>query len=200
MYEFQEYPTESVLNLTGFGHALQQWCRREDMHEVLGGYGFMDGGCLQLALAIQSLLGPDQCQVRFICTGKVPQHAVAYLPAHVLGVAICLDADGLANEDELEHKMLKIERLNGPLDLRDVSLVTAARYGITNHDETGDTVRRHISQLLAPVLAPLLAEWPLGAGWLSPRSPYEVDRHRELLLDDDARELDPEAFDALLVA
>lgn len=200
MYEFQECHQASVLNLTSFGHALQQWCRREDMHEVLGDYGFMDGGCLQLALAIQSVLGADQCEVRFICQGKTPQHAVAYLPAHVLGVAICLDADGLATVEELEHKMQKIERVAGPLDLRVVSLATASRYGITNDDETGETVRHRISDLLAPLLTPLLSAYPLGRAWLSRRPEQELDRHRELLRTGEAGELEPEELAVALAA
>ena len=178
MYQYQELLDYEVLNHTRLGRDFQQLCRQDNMLAQLEEVGFMDGGCLSLALAVQAELGEQSCQIRFCCTPATAHHAVAYIAPQALGrkagPGFCLDADGLATPAEMLLKMQQVESVPACTLLRELTLAQAREHGIV--DLNGS------SQRLRPLLrAFFLDNPPLGRHWLTALPPAEILRQRALV-------------------
>ena len=163
---FQRIVEGDVLNLTRLGRRFQQMCRQQELTGELSDYGFMDGGCLSLALAVQAALGEHICQIRYCCTKTQAQHAVAYFAPDVFGPdytgpAMCLDSDGLASVAEVGLKMRLCELTVGCHYFRELTLAQAEAQGIVDIDTC--------SRRLAPWLRGFFLDFPFSASWLSER-------------------------------
>jgi hypothetical protein len=150
-------PERGIVNHTRFGGQLQAYCQLDKMVEVLPEYGFMDGGCLSLALALQALIPGSQ--ICFVCTLAMPQHAVLRLPAPLHREALYLDADGLANGPELCEKMRTVENLRGRVFVAELDWREVIPSGICDGDNASVKLRE--------VLRPLLTRNPCSPAWLA---------------------------------
>lgn len=104
-----------VINYTKAGKLLRDFCRENASFMIENiEAGFMDGGCLPLALALKAYLAtalPGQ-SARIISVGRCRhEHAVVELQNTPFGV-VFLDGDGLGSAAELRRKMLKVESLS----------------------------------------------------------------------------------------
>lgn len=77
MHRLQRIGRGRVSNGSGFGRASAGICRSDAMLGAMPDFGFMDGGCLSLALAVREWLGPDVARIRFAGRPGRLDHAVA---------------------------------------------------------------------------------------------------------------------------
>jgi hypothetical protein len=159
MQRLQRIRTGRVSNASGFGRALARLCRSDAMLEPMPDHGFMDGGCLSLALAIRMWLGEDVVGIRFAGRPGRLDHAVAEIA--IGGRAYILDADGLGTWDDVREKLRILESCPDALPV-DADLATAAEYGITDdgrHHALAAVLSAHFGRL-APCPTWLEAEEP----------------------------------------
>lgn len=143
--DHQNFHQGTVQNRHPLGRAFR---RTRRLQAVLPDYGFLDGGCLSLALAVQRVLG-EAAEVVFVLAGAFPQHAVVRLVLD--DEVLYLDADGLGSADDLLAKMRLVERVRGNLHLAPVPLAEATHHGITDGAD--------YSLVLAPLLETFLVKF-----------------------------------------
>lgn len=166
MQRLQRIRSGRVANASGFGRVLARLCRSDAMLEPMPDHGFMDGGCLSLALAIRAWLGEDVVRIRFAGRPGRLDHAVAEIA--IGDRAYLLDADGLGTWDDVREKLRSLESCPGA-SLVDADLATAAEYGIT------DDGRHHA---LAAILSAHLGAVVPCPTWLEAEEPgIEAARH-----------------------
>lgn len=129
MTRLQRIRDGRVVNSTGFGKAFARLCGSDDMLAFMPDFGFCDGGCLSLALAVQAWLGPDRAAIRFAGRPGHLDHAVVEIEIH--GSPLYLDADGLGTWNDVAEKMRRLELRPGT-ELVDASIEDAAEQGITD--------------------------------------------------------------------
>lgn len=156
MNRLQRIRDGRVLNSTGFGKAFAQVCASDDMLAFMPDFGFRDGGCLSLSLAVRTWLGPDRAEIRFAGRSEHLDHAVVEI--EVDGIPLYLDADGLGTWNDVAEKMRRLE-FRPAADLVDAGIEEAARQGIVDDG-------RHAP--LAEVLASRLGMAVPSAAWLDP--------------------------------
>jgi hypothetical protein len=93
-----------------FGRRLSRFLWREDVLAILGDeYGWMDGGCYTLAVAMLAWGGPERFELKIVASSRCrAEHVV------VRHGALFLDSDGAAYESELLGKMTRKERVPRP--------------------------------------------------------------------------------------
>lgn len=149
-----------IVNLTGFGRALQRACRSDRLCAILDQHGFFDGGCLSLALALQSHTGPG---AEIVYVGRPGRLDHAVCAVEIGGRRVYLDADGLADARDLKGKMRHVElagQETARLTIRAASAQRARRAGIVDWDQK--------SRPLARGLASLFRRFPDRTTWLAP--------------------------------
>lgn len=156
MNRLQRIRDGRVSNSTGFGKAFARLCGSDDMLAFMPDFGFCDGGCLSLALAVRDWLGPDHAAIRFAGRPGRLDHAVVEI--HVDGVLLYLDADGLGTWNDVVEKLHRLEHCPGA-ELVDATIETAADHGILDDG-------RHAR--LADVLATRLGVAVPSSSWLDP--------------------------------
>lgn len=161
MHRLQRIGRGRVSNGSGFGKAFARLCRSDAMLAEMPDFGFMDGGCLSLALAVREWLGADVARIRFAGRPGRLDHAVAEIA--IDGRPYLLDGDGLGTWDDVREKLRSLESCDGAL-LVEADLATAAEHGI------GDDGRhRALAGILSAHFgaATPQAAW-LDAGWSEP--------------------------------
>lgn len=163
MRRLQRIRDGRVSNSTGFGKAFAKLCSSDDMLDFMPDFGFGDGGCLSLALAVQSWLGSDHARIRFAGRpGRQLDHAIVEIG--IEGSALYLDADGLGTWDDVAEKLRRLEFRPGA-ELFDASIEEAAGHGIVDDG-------RHAS--LTEVLAARLGLAVPSSFWLD-TGPWEPE-------------------------
>lgn len=143
-----------LANLTPFGRESRSYCGSSAMLAHMPDHGFLDGGCLSLALAVRKWLGAG-VEVRFCAGSGRLQHAVAEVV--VGGRLLYLDGDGLATKADLAAKMTLLESTPG-IELIDATIDQAAAAGIVDDGR---------SDALAAALAERFGSEPPTEAWLA---------------------------------
>lgn len=124
-----EFNSASVKNQHVFGTSLQAFCRNDSNIDLLPGHGFMDGGCLALAVSLKqwidvSLMFTNKPVSKFFGVGSDKcslEHVVLGVPVQYYGDGdllvddlVFLDCDGVSSEADLLAKMQGLEGLQSP--------------------------------------------------------------------------------------
>ena len=158
MYRLQRIGRGRVSNGSGFGSAFARICRSDAMLAEMPDFGFMDGGCLSLALAVREWLGPDVARIRFAGRPGRLDHAVAEIS--IDGRSYLLDGDGMGTWDDVREKLRILEACDGAL-LVDADSEAAAGHGIEDdgrHRALADILTARFGAA-APHAAWLDADW-----------------------------------------
>jgi len=101
--------TSTPVNLIPCGTQLQNFCNEKSVYKQIfnvRGCGWLDGGCLTLALALRFWL-PVGTTVCAVVTGGIADHAVIRIPSALTHASlrdVFLDADGVASEADMLRK------------------------------------------------------------------------------------------------
>lgn len=155
MDRLQRIARGRVANLTPFGREFRAFCGSPAMLAHMPDHGFLDGGCLSLALAVLKWLGPE-AELRFAARDGRLQHAVAEVV--VDGRPLYLDGDGLATADDLAEKLARLEFCPGTA-LVGATVGQAAAHGIAD-DGRSDVLAAALAERFGN--APPTAEWLFG--------------------------------------
>jgi hypothetical protein len=168
MHRLQRIGRGRVSNGSGFGRAFARLCRSDAMLAEMPDFGFMDGGCLSLALAVREWLGPDVARIRFAGRPGRLDHAVAEIS--IDGRPYLLDGDGMGTWDDVREKLRILEACDGAL-LVDADPEAAAEHGIEDdgrHRALADILTARFGAV-APHAAWLDADWSEPEATPAPR-------------------------------
>lgn len=105
----------SIVNHTDLGKAIGTFAKANTGFMVKQiNAGFLDGGCLPLALSLQSLfatVSPD-VPTRIVSVGRISADHAALEVIHPKYGKIYLDGDGAADAESIINKMIKVELLD----------------------------------------------------------------------------------------
>lgn len=153
MDRLQRIARGRVANMTPFGREFRAFCGSPAMLAHTPDHGFLDGGCLSLALAVLEWLGPE-AELRFAARDGRLQHAAAEVV--VDGRPLYLDGDGLATDDDLAEKLARLEFCPGTVPVG-ATVGQAAAHGIVDDGR---------SEALAAALAERFGNVPPSAKWI----------------------------------
>lgn len=96
--------------------SFHNWLYREKTMGLLPGFGWMDGGCLTLALAVTAWARnssvPASVAIFYRENGS-PDHFLAMFPRAQRAYSVYVDGDGFASELGVVRKMAQLEGVDG---------------------------------------------------------------------------------------
>lgn len=103
-----------TVNHHAFGVDVHDFCNQDDNITVFPGHGFMDGGCFAFAIAMQDYIGISaETQLYSVGRAGLRDHIVLQVINNE-GMALYIDGDGLATEQDLLEKMRWCEHIEQP--------------------------------------------------------------------------------------
>lgn len=148
MHRLQRIRDGRVSNSTGFGKAFARLCGSNAMLDHMPDFGFSDGGCLSLALAVEAWIGSERARVRFAGRPGRLDHAIVEIELD--GSAYFIDADGLGTWDDVTEKLRRLEHCSGA-ELVDADVDAAAEHGIVDdgrHAQLADVLRLRLGEVV----------------------------------------------------
>lgn len=139
--------------------SLRKWLYSQDTMSLLPGFGWLDGGCLTLALALTEWAKKSEVPASvaiFYRENGSPDHFLAIVPRPRCSVYI--DGDGFASEAGVVHKMAELEGVDGYVrQATDAELLQIRKSKhFWENENTTSLLAQRLQKQFGPLCVPLL--------------------------------------------